>query len=383
MKQRIMGLDLGEKYAQVSVYNERSKDPESVALLENQEEYAIPVPADLFSLIEGSVELGLMTLANFIKTCVSYVRPAVEVKDLCMMITMDQMVAPWPDALRGACEMAGMDPRNVFLQTHRESFCYYTLNQKRELWNHTVALFEYEADEIRTYMMNVDYATRPAIAEVKKGEVLPLKKPQTMEKDQWNTYRDQKFLEMVKGQFGNHTISSVYLVGDDFNKSWTVESVRYLCWKRHVFQGQNLYTKGACYGALDRLGIGKKLDQFLYRSEDMVETNLTMQMDIRGKNTTYRLINAGINWFEAEHTCEFIVENTREIVIYGKSVFGEDLMSYTVDLKDLPVRPDRTTRLFMKLKFIAAGRCKVTVRDMGFGEFYPPSGQVWESILEV
>ena len=383
MKQTMVGLDLGRKYAQVSFYNERSGEPESVEVSGGQEQYDIPVPEDLFSLIEGSVELGLMALANFLKTCLSYVRPQVDVKSLCMMITMGQMQTPWPDALRDACEMMGMDRRNVFLQTHPESLCYYSLNQRKDLWAHQVALFEYEEEEIRSYMMDVDYATRPAIVEVKEGKVLSLKKPQSMEEAAWNAYRDQKFLEMVKEQFEKNTISSVYLIGDDFNKSWTVESIRYLCRKRHVFQGKNLYTRGACYAAMDRLGVGKKLDQFLYRSEDMVETNLTMQMDIRGKSSTYRLINAGINWFEAEHTCEFILENTREIVIYGKSILGEDLMSYTVDLKNLPLREDRTTRLWMNLKFIAPGKCKVTARDMGFGEFYPPSGQVWESVLEV
>lgn len=383
MKQTIIGLDLDRKYAQITYYNERSQEPETVSVGAQQEHYLIPVPEDLFSLIESSVELGIMTLANFLKNCMAGIKPAVRPENACMMITMREMAAPWPDALRDACEMAGMQRANVFLQTHRESLMYYALNQKRDLWYHKVALFEYEDADILSYIMEIDYRTKPALVTVEKGRVLSLGKQGAMDKKQWDAFRDGKFLEMIEEIFESGTFSCVYLIGDSFDKTWAVESLQYLCFKRHVYQGRNLYTKGACYGAMDRLGAGRKLDNFLYHSEDMVETNLSMEMEIRGRNTSYQLIAAGANWFEAEHICEFIPDDTKEIVIYGRSIMGKDTESFSIVLKDMPERPPRTTRLQMKMKFIAAGKCKVTIRDMGFGEFYPPSGLVWESVLEV
>lgn len=383
IKCTIIGLDIDREYAQITYYNERTQEPETISTEQQKEHYLIPVPADLFSLIEGSVELGLMSLANFLKTCVSEIRPAVQPENVCMMITMREMNAPWPDALRNACEMMGMKPENLFLQTHRESLVCYVLNQKKDLWYRDVALFEYDDTNILSYVMKVDYRTKPALVTVEKGCTLNLGKQGQMEKEQWDKARDAKFLGLIQETFEKGTFSSVYLIGDNFDKTWAVESLQYLCFKRHVFQGRNLYTKGACYGAMDRLGVGKKLNSFLYRSEDMVETNLSMQMEIRGKNSAYQLINAGINWFEAEHTCEFILDDTNEIVIYGKSILGEETESFSIVLKNMPERPTRTTRLCMKAKFIAANQCKVTIRDMGFGEFYPPSGLVWESVLEV
>ncbi|MDO5538706.1 MAG: DUF5716 family protein [Eubacteriales bacterium] len=382
-KQTIIGLDIDKQYAQITYYNERNLEPETVSKSDSQDRYLIPVPEDLFSLIESSVELGLMTLANFLKTCVAGIRPAVQPEYICMMITMKEMDTPWPEALKDACEMMGMHRNNIFLQTHRESLAYYALNQKRDLWNHKVALFEYDDTDILSYIMNVDYATKPALVKVEKGHVLNLGKQGKMDTNQWNEFRDEKFLEMIQDVFESGTFSSVYLIGDSFDKTWAVESLHHLCFRRHVFQGRNLYTKGACYAAMDRLGVGKKLDNYLYYSEDMVDTNLSMQMEIRGRNREYQIINAGINWFEAEHICEFIPDDTQEIVIYGKSILGEETESFSIVLKNMPERPDRTTRLQMKAKFIAAGKCKVTIRDMGFGEFYPASGLVWESILEV
>lgn len=115
----------------------------------------------------------------------------------------------------------------------------------------------------------------------------------------------------------------------------------------------------------------------------MVECNLSMQMEVRGKTSNYMMIGAGINWFEAEHTCEFILDETDEVVLYSKSMLGGPASSYTIELKNLPSRPGRTTRLQLKAAFTAANRCRITIRDLGFGEFFKPSGLVWESTLDL
>lgn len=385
MRRTIIGLDLDRESSQISYYSERSMEPETASIQENQDRYLIPTPSDLFSLIEGNVELGQMTLANFLKACIGYIGTAVKPENVCIMITMKEITLPWAQALRNACQMIGIRDEYVFLQTHRESFCCYTLSQKKDLWMHRVALFEYEDTKISSYIMNIDYRTKPALVSAEPGKSVDLGRQGRKSDEQWNEQRDERFLEMIQEVFQEDTFSAVYLIGDSFDKTWAVESLQYL-WsnrRRRVYQGRNLYTKGACYAAMQRMEVGKKLDDFLYWSEDLVESNLSMQMEYRGKMTTHMLINAGVNWFEAEYVCEFILDDTQEVVIYAKSMMGGTPESYSIVLKDLPERPKRTTRLQMHLKFIAQKRCKVTIRDLGFGEFYPPSGKVWESILEV
>lgn len=41
----------------------------------------------------------------------------------------------------------------------------------------------------------------------------------------------------------------------------------------------------------------------------------------------------------------------------------------TVELEDLPVRPDRTTRLRITASPVANDKIEVEIRDLGFGEF--------------
>lgn len=384
MGKRIIGLDLDIKYTQISFYNEKTGEPETVNAPENKDRCLIPTPPDLFPLIGDSVELGVMTLANFLKKCIGLIRPAASPEDTVIAVTMREMTGGWADALRDACEMLGIPGTSVYLETHRESFCYYTLSQKKELWNQKAALFEYEEEQIFSWTMETDYSTKPALVSADPGKELHLERRGAESDGQWNERRDQAFLALIRELFEGERYSAVFLVGESFDKTWAVESLRFLCQRRHVFQGRNLYTKGACYGAMNRQGLGRHIGNYLYWSEDTVKTNLSMRMENRGKTTGYLLASAGVNWFEAGHTCEFLTDGTKEVLIYGRPILGDGtVQSYSIPLKGLPDRPPKTTRLSLAVSFLSAAQCRVTIRDLGLGEFYPASGLSWESVLEV
>ena len=380
MKRTIIGLDLENEYSQISYYSDRAGEPETVSIVENQDKYLIPTPEGL--LRERGKE-KVRDLAEFIKACISYLRPVPDMTDIFLMITMREVRQPWIGWLHDACQMLGMERENVFLQTYQESFFYYVLNQKKELWNHDAALFEYTQSGIRSWMMKMDNRTRPALVSVVPGEEIHLGSPAGKNEEEWNAVRDQKFLELIQSTFQEKIVSSTFLIGDSFDKTWAVESLQYLCRKRHVFQGKNLYTKGACYAMCHKLHIGKNLDAWLYQSKDMTEYNISMQMNIRGQKTDYMLLSAGMNWYDAQNNCEILLDEGKELVLYARSMRGGETSSYTIVLKGLPQRPVKTTRLRISLAYQSAKVCKVTVKDMGFGEFFPSSGLIWESMLNM
>ena len=115
----------------------------------------------------------------------------------------------------------------------------------------------------------------------------------------------------------------------------------------------------------------------------MIESNISMQVDIRGKKSDYMLISAGINWYEAQCSCEILLKEGKELVLYAKSMRGGELASFTIALDGLPQRPPKTTRLRLQLEFQSPTACRVTIKDMGFGEFFPSCGLTWESVLNV
>lgn len=380
MRKTIIGLDLDKEYSQISYYSDHTGEPETVSIVQNQDKYLIPTPEQLFR--ERGKE-KVQELAEFIKTCMSFLNPVPKMTDVYLMITMKKICQPWIDWIRQACRSLGMSEENVFLQSHRESFFYYVFNQKRELWNHASALFEYNQSQIFSWLMKVDNRTKPALVKVMPGESVVLGNPAGRTPEEWNQKRDQEFLQLIQRTFQGEVVSSTFLIGDNFDKTWAVDSLQYLCKKRHVFQGRNLYSKGACYAMCRKLHMGKNLDTWLYESEDMTEYNISMQMNIRGQKTEYMLLSAGINWYDAQHRCEILLDEGNELALYARSMRSREISSFTIVLNGLPKRPPKTSRLLLNLVFESAVTCRVTIKDMGFGEFFPSSGLTWESTLNL
>lgn len=383
MNRTIIGLDLAQEYSQISYYNERSNGVETASIQKGKENYLIPTPKDLFRMAQEAKDLGIFTLSNFIKTCLSFVKPKLEMEGICMMITMREITKPWIEALKEACEMLGIPRDQVLFQTYKESFQCYVLNQKRDIYTQSTVLFEYTRDEIASQILRIDRKTRPALVTIEDDVTLKLGEQGSLTDIEWNEKRDLAFLEQAREIFEDEKVSSCFLIGENFDKQWAQESIQYLCKKRHVFLGQNLYSKGACYGMCRKLKVGRNMDDFLYRSEDLVEVNLSMQMQIHGKESKYILINAGQNWFDASHAFEIIIGEEKKLSFAVKSMMGGETDVYTISLTGLPERPGRTTRLRIEAEYLSAKQCKIIVRDLGFGELFPASNLVWTSTLKV
>lgn len=376
-----IGIDLGPESAQLTFYNRQNSAPKTVSIVPGEENYQIATPKDLFSLVEQKAELGTALLSNFFQECLGLLATAGKPDSIVAVVTMKKMNGLWADAIKNAFAMLDVPITNVYLQDYRESFYWYTLNQRKELWTYQVALFTCEKGKVTAWELSVDRKTKPALVSIDEKGMLYLdeKARDGREERAWNAVRDQKFLELATKMFGKRSFSSVYLVGDEFEKDWLTDSLAFLCNRRKVFMGQNLYTKGACYSAMEYARMNKVGD-YLYAGPDMIEQNLGMEMIIRGRKEFYPMISAGVNWYMARQDCEFILDDMDEIVLYSKSMSGEEL-SHTVKLENLPKRPNRATRLHMELRFISKRKCKLLFTDLGLGNLYPATGKTWEAVI--
>ena len=125
------------------------------------------------------------------------------------------------------------------------------------------------------------------------------------------------------------------------------------------------------------------IGDYLYVGEDMVEVNVGMQMQIRGKESYYLCLNAGMDWYEAYHTYELILDDTDELILYFKPIDTSPARTHSIFLEGLPERPNKTTRLEVTISFLSVHKCKVSIRDLGFGGLFPSSGKIWEEIIDV
>ena len=374
----ILGLQLCESYVQLTYYNNTMKEPATLSADGEKDSYLFPVKPEEWAAATEK-EKPNRELKELFSRCLDRVKTLGKMEDIRIMVTVPELVSPLDERIPGTLEEMGIERKYIFLQDYKSSFYYYTVNQKRELWSGDVALLEYEEDTMNGYVLHVDKSTKPALVTVEKAASQKMDESARDGRleEEWNRERDRLFFELLKKVFERRNVTTSYLMGDYFDKSWAERSFQYLCYHRHAFQGKNLYTKGACYGAMERMGV-ITLPDLLFLGEDIIHENLGMNMRIRGKEMYYPIITAGVNWYEAHHVCEFIPDNETSITIITKPMTGGQEINHILRLTDFPRRPNRATRLRMTVYFVSAHRCKVEVEDLGFGGFFRPSGKKWK-----
>lgn len=408
LKNLILGFDFGEKESQICCYSRVEKDALSVQvrkgsideefpttlfkkpgedrwyaadgekredteLLEVEHLYEICMN-DRPCMIEHTAYAPGELLAVFLKTSLQaagVIEPGLQIAGI--TVTTPKLTRAFVKNLRHAYELLGIPRGRAYLQEYTESFYYHTLYQKAELWSRSVGMFRFEENDVTFYSLSVNRRTKPATVSVREGKHMKLHE---MAAD-----RDKDFARLISESFENEIYSSVYLVGNGFDRSWAGNSLKLLCRnQRHVFGGNNLFAKGACFTAREKAE-ERSLKGYLFLGSDLVRHNVGMEMVISGSPAYYPMIQAGVNWYEAEKECELILDDTEELVFVVSDMESGKKNRYTMRLPGLPRRPSRTTRLGLKLEYDSPKNCRITVEDLGFGEMFPKSGKIWHETM--
>lgn len=202
-------------------------------------------------------------------------------------------------------------------------------------------------------------------------------------KEQQMTELDLMFLHLAGECLEGRTVSSIYLLGDGFKEDWARESLKFLCKNRRVFRGNNLYSKGACYGMAERIRPGKEWKEYVYLGADKLKSNIGMRALRCGEDSYYAVLDAGNNWYESSAEFDIILEDGNTVELVVTPLTGENVSSRLITLEGLPERPSRTTRLNLQIEMSAVNQAVVTVTDMGFGEIFKSSGKAWTQTITV
>lgn len=407
----IVGFDLGEKVSQLCYYDRRAGEPVSLPMKVGTGQYTFPnclskkpgeeewhfgLEVEYFVsqqeeiyldnlyeicsrqktvLVDGEERKAGELLGLFIANALRILGVPDPVKSISgLMITTPHLTREMVENVRDACWHMGFARNRCFLQNYEESFYYHTLYQKAEIWSRKVGLFTFDQDQVSYSSLEIDRKTKPVQVQVKKGKSVSLHTDPVE--------RDFDFYELIQESLGNEVFSSIFLVGDGFDKEWASRSVPLLCrHQRHVFYGNNLFAKGACYGAKEKVE-ERNLKGYLYTGSDLVRINVGMEMLVFGTPAYHSLISAGVNWYEAMGDCEILLDDTKELTFVVTDMENTRKDRYSMSLPNLPQRPPKATRLHLHLEFEAADRCRIDVEDMGFGEMYPSSGLVWHEMMK-
>ncbi len=410
-KNMVIGIDLNRDSSQICRYDRTAGDAVSVPRDAGREQLAVPVllcmvPSEnswycgleaessaekkngvlidqLYDLcadgtsvwIEGKEYKGEELLAVYLRKLLSLAgveKPSAQVASL--MITVPKLTRFFVRAIRQAFEILGVPRNRGFLQDYKESFFVHTMFQKQDVWARRTGLFEFRNGQVHFSFLELNFRTKPAAAYVNDRGTAQLKGTEEQ--------KDQLLAAFIRESLGEDLYSGIFLVGEEFDQSWAKESVRILCkGARKVFGGSNLYAKGAALAAAEKLE-EKHLKNFLYVGSDLVRHNISMELQVQGIMTVYPLIAAGVNWYETSVDFEILLDQLEELTFLVSRMNEKSRKKLVMPLPGLPERPAGTTRLKVHMEYEAAGKCRIDVEDLGFGEMFPSSGKIWHEVME-
>lgn len=403
----IVGYDLGNKYAQISCYVTGSEEEiRTLSSVAGSSVYTIPLALSKRQGVnqwfygseairyageeEGILVENLLKLARdgepvqidgapidpvalltlFLKRSLGLLSQVTNTERIgALMITCEELDHRMLEVLTAATEGLHLKTDQICFQSHVESFYYYNLYQPEELWQHKTILCEYGDASIRTYCMECNRHTTPVVAYMEERE-FPFPVPES----------DEKMQEIAKKLCENQMISSVYLIGEAFSRDWMKESLRYLCKGRRVFQGNNLFSKGACYGMMERLTPGENGKNHVFLGRDKLKSNIGMKVLRQGEESYQALLDAGINWYEAQNTMEFYLLEGRAVEILITSLTGKGNRIARIVPEELQ---EGIIRLRISVEMRDDTHLKVELEDLGFGTFRAATHHIWKEEIEL
>ena len=278
-----------------------------------------------------------------------YTSDSVEHVVVSMRDPSDKLIQMVTDAM----ETTGIRRDHIRVRSHLQNFMFYAVCQKKELWVNDVGLFEF----------NENGLTYTQLSTAKK--IAPI------------TVTAQITDKVLYRQI----LSTIYVTGKGFEGAWSDEVLKSLAAGRRVFKGMNLYAKGAAYFGLYENA--EDMRDFLFLTEDMIRSTIAIRMFKDNQIADYPMVRAGTRWSEVNAKTVGILDDTEEVYFTIYHTVKKDSQHVVMSLKNLHGRENKTTRVSIGIRCLDRETAVITVKDLGFGHFYPNTYRVWEKIVTI
>ncbi len=411
-----IGMDLCSDFTQLSYYNDITREPESVSQLNNKETYLMPnilfhstetghwyvggeASEARFNedgvIIDGIFE-NLESKETIMVEGEEYTYPDLFVKMVKLHIdsflyryedaTIRKLVISVPEyssriynLLSGLYKLMEVPESAIEITSHLDSGLYYIFNQEQGLWINSVALYDYNADGLNYYRIDISRNKHPKLVTVTHEDYSSQMSLSHYGND---TYQmDVDFAKIADYEMKKAYISSVYLTGVGFTNKWMKKSTNVLCQGRRVFVGQNIYTKGACYRAVG--GEYKAFyDQFFVETKENVLFDVGISLGDE-KDTFIPIVNGGKQWYNIHGKIHVILDDTDTITLVYRSRHTEEEKREVARIHGIPKRPNKTTKLSLEVEFENPTDGAVIIRDLGFGKLFPTTNKVYRKEFSI
>lgn len=351
---KYIGIDIGKISVQISIFDEEAG--------EMQEESFLLPDGEPEEYIENGVDL----LLKYMQTNGWQWKEFQEV-----YFAMEDASVENRQRLEQLMDDSFLKWHKVNVITRLRAFVEYVFHQEKVVWDRNTILFDYSQGKLNCIMIEQIRRSKQKAYCVVLQE-LPLEEYGITEND---PELDYNFSRMMKQFLVKNPAHIIYLTGSGFEGNWMKRTLTYLCAGRRVFLGQNLYANGSCL-----LGMGDvpfmQEGMLLLEGADMVQHTIGVMTQETGKNHYVPITTIGKEWYNTTGSLDIIMDKSQKVDFFYHNAKENVITCATCEIKDLPARPPKTTRLRIRIEFTSTTTGVILLTDLGFGSMFPGTGKV-------
>ncbi len=292
-----------------------------------------------------------------------------------IVFTLRKLDIPIMDAIMQCMENMKIKSNNVRIISHTESFMFYLLSQKPEVYANTATLFDLSDDSMMYYECKISRGMNPQICQVTKEKLEDNFNLRILEEPSGKRMADSIMFGCANRLLEKKIVSSVCLSGKGFENvsEWDGRFLKYICNRRKVYYEPLLFVKGAALLAVDRTR-SRSAYPYICVCEGRIGSTISMEVIAKAVPQKITLVKAGDNWYSAQTTLDFIIDGEDALTLEVTPIGQKKGKMIRIPFDQFPPRPNKTTRVSLKMIFENEDVLRLEIKDLGFGSMFPSSG---------
>lgn len=275
--------------------------------------------------------------------------------------------------IREAFVGLGYQPNHIHIISKEESFIYFVLSLKKDIWNNKVGMYDLSDVSLTYYEMLVNRNSRKLLVNAESENMDEAFNLQILNNPSGAKLADKILTSVAEKVMDKKKISSIFLTGQVFAEhEWADGFISYLCSRGKVYLDTNIFAKGAAFKGVD-LASENSIYNLTALCEGRLRSDVYINVENNGKDGKIYLAKAGDFWGEPDTELLMIPDEKEVIDISVVGVDGKVKKNIPIVLDFLPKRPIKTRRFYFRTKFRDDKIMDVEIEDAGFGDMYPPT----------
>lgn len=378
MEGLVLGIDLCDNYTQISCAEEERTWTIPTVICKNThtdewclgESEGVDHLISLFlknekAMLHEVYYYGKQLLEQFLLQAITFVQKDMETKEIARIVfSMSKSNGKLVKLFQQCGEKVGVSRKHVHTINYVESMIYYILSQKKEIWGNAVALFYLLDNQISYYELDVQRG---------KGTTIVVADYQHLEEGiiSEESSKNQVLCTCAERLMGQKSFSSVFLSGRGFDEfSWADEFIKTIGKRQRLYAEPAIFSKGAFYKGVD---YEREVTAYPYPMlcEGRLRAGVSLPVIVRGQEQLLEIATIGTSWYTTKKSLEVLLDNQNTIDFYVTPYGSNKKKQIQIPLEELPNRPNKTTKVRVKIVFLDDHKMEVTVQDRGFGELFP------------